>query len=224
MGVEIAALLGFFGVTGFFAAVGAVLAGWMAWRICEKAGFPGWMGLGATLLILTGVGAIIPFVLLWVFAYMRWPRDDEFAAGHAGAGGWSPAGPPAAPVSARGLPPVAGPGGALPPPPRSLSAPAARFRLVSDRMSIDVPTMDGAYLVTAAPATTAQELSIADPSIGTPHARLMVAGARLGLEDLGSAGGSFVDGARLLPEHGPRDISTAQTLRLGALEFRLERS
>ena len=47
MGIEIAALTSFFGLTGAFALVGTVLAAWMAWRIVEKAGLPGWTGLGA---------------------------------------------------------------------------------------------------------------------------------------------------------------------------------
>ena len=76
MGVEIAALMGFFGLTSAFALVATMLAAWMAWRIVEKTGLPGWAGLGAILLTLTGVGSIVPLVLLWVFAYMRWPRDE----------------------------------------------------------------------------------------------------------------------------------------------------
>src|SRR6476661_673893 len=50
MGFDIAALLGLFGLTSAFALVGIVLAGWMCWRIAEKAGLPGWTGLGAILL------------------------------------------------------------------------------------------------------------------------------------------------------------------------------
>ncbi len=76
MGVEIAALMGFFGLTSAFALVATILAAWMAWRIVEKTGLPGWAGLGAILLTLTGVGSIVPLVLLWVFAFMRWPRDE----------------------------------------------------------------------------------------------------------------------------------------------------
>ena len=51
----------------------------MAWRIVEKAGLPGWAGLGAILLTLTGIGTIVPLILLWVFAFMRWPRDEPAA-------------------------------------------------------------------------------------------------------------------------------------------------
>ena len=50
MGIEIAALMGFFGLTSAFALVATILAAWMAWRIVEKTGLPGWAGLGAILL------------------------------------------------------------------------------------------------------------------------------------------------------------------------------
>ena len=91
MGVEIAALMGFFGLTSAFALVATMLAAWMAWRIVEKAGLPGWAGLGAILLTLTGIGSIVPLVLLWVFAFMRWPRDEAPAVARLwrGAGRWT---------------------------------------------------------------------------------------------------------------------------------------
>ena len=76
MGAEIAALGGLFGITSALALVATLFAAWMAWRIVEKAGLPGWVGLGAVLITLTGVGSIVPLILLWVFAYMRWPRDE----------------------------------------------------------------------------------------------------------------------------------------------------
>jgi pSer/pThr/pTyr-binding forkhead associated (FHA) protein len=60
--------------------------------------------------------------------------------------------------------------------------------------------------------------------VGKPHARLMTAGTRLGLEDLGSPSGTYIDGARLLPEHGPRDISAARSIRLGSVELALSRA
>src|SRR2546429_9234132 len=80
MGRDAAALMGLFGLTGAFAVVGAVLAAWMAWRIVEKAGLPGWTGLGAVLLTLAVVSSIVPLILLWVFAFMRWPRDEPATA------------------------------------------------------------------------------------------------------------------------------------------------
>jgi hypothetical protein len=221
MGVEIAALMGFFGLTGAFAVVGAVLAAWMAWRIVEKAGLPGWTGLGAVLLTLTGVGTIVPLILLWVFAFMGWPRDAPATGGVPGFGP-APAGG-AGPQPPSGLAPPA-----LPPPPMALadkrswqlSGPVAGGAIV-------VLVVDGtqpAYVVTGAVATLSSELSLPDPSVGRPHARLLTASGRLGLEDLGSSGGTFIDGARLLPEHGPRDISAARAIRIGSVELVLTRA
>ncbi|MBM3646610.1 MAG: FHA domain-containing protein [Alphaproteobacteria bacterium] len=213
MGAEIAALMSFFGITGAFALVGLALAGWMAWRIVEKAGLPGWAGLGAILLTLTAVGTIVPLVLLWVFAFMRWPRDEPQAAILPGTGG-QPA--PAAPV------------GGLPPPPMAL--PDRRlWRLVGvlpsgGTVALSVDGSSGTYLLTGAMTTAPNELSVPDPSVGRPHARVLVAPGRLGLEDLGSPGGTSVDGARLLPEHGPRDISAVRTIKLGNVELALSRA
>ncbi len=80
------------------------------------------------------------------------------------------------------------------------------------------------WLLTGAPAEKPGELSVPDPSVGRPHARLLVAGERLGLEDLGTPGGTFIDGARLLPEHGPRDISAAGVIRVGTVELTLSKA
>jgi hypothetical protein len=214
MGMEIAALMGFFGLTSAFALVATILAAWMAWRIVEKTGLPGWAGLGAILLTLTGVGSIVPLVLLWVFAFMRWPRDEAVGAGPGY--GAAPAGGPARPG-----------------PPRALAPPAAAladrrgWKLVGSLPGGGVAlTIDGsvaAYVLTGAPAAQRGDLSVPDPSVGQPHARLLIAGGRLGLEDLGTAGGTFIDGARLLPEHGPRDISAARSIRLGTVELALSR-
>lgn len=213
MGGEIAALMGILGLSSVFALIGLVLAGWMAWRIVEKAGLPGWTGLGAILLTLTAVGTIVPLVLLWVFAFMRWPRDEPATAA---IGAVPTAGPPlpASPAS-------------LPPPPVALT----------DRrgwqLSGSLPSGGGVtlaidatrphYVLTGAPVPQAGELSVPDPSVGQPHARLLVAPGRLGLEDLGTPGGTLIDGARLLPEHGARDISAARAIRLGAVELALSR-
>ena len=84
--------MGFLGLTSLLAFAMALLTGWMAWRIVEKAGLPGWTGLGTMLLTLTGIGSIVPLVLLWVFAFMRWPRDEQaLIAGPAAGGGAAPA-------------------------------------------------------------------------------------------------------------------------------------
>lgn len=211
MGVEIAALMGFFGLTGAFAVVGTVLAAWMAWRIVEKAGLPGWTGLGAILLTLTGVGTIVPLILLWIFAFMRWPRDEPAAATAPGFAP-PPTGGPAPSSSPR----------ALAPPPMKL-ADRRGWQLAGGALSL---TLDGslpAYVVTGAAAAQAGDLSVPDPSVGQPHARFLIASNRLGLEDLGSPGGTFIDGARLLPEHGPRDVSAARAIRFGSVELALSR-
>jgi len=195
---EIAALAGFLGLSGAFAVIGLVLAGWMAWRIVEKAGLPGWAGLGAILLTLTAVGTVVPLVLLWVFAFMRWPRDETVPA----VAGSSPA-PAAAP---KALPDRRG------------------WRLVGGGVSLAFDDSVPAYRLTGGLAEQPTDLVVPDPSVGKPHARLLTAGSRLGLEDLGSPGGTFIDGARLLPEHGPRDISAAQSIRLGSVELALSRA
>jgi hypothetical protein len=211
MGVEIAALMGFFGLTSAFALVATILAAWMAWRIVEKTGLPGWAGLGAILLTLTGVGSIVPLVLLWVFAFMRWPRDDPARAlpGY----GSAPAGGPARPASPRALAP-----------PAAALADRRAWKLAGGGLALTVDGSATAYVLTGAPAAQPTELSVPDPSVGRPHARLLIAAGRLGLEDLGTAGGTFIDGARLLPEHGPRDISAARSIRLGTVELALSRA
>ena len=211
MGVEIAALMGFFGLTSAFALVATILAAWMAWRIVETTGLPGWAGLGAILLTLTGVGSIVPLVLLWVFAFMRWPRDDPARAlpGY----GAAPAGGLARPASPRALAP-----------PAAALADRRAWKLAGGGLALTVDGSATAYVLTGAPAAQPTELSVPDPSVGRPHARLLIAAGRLGLEDLGTAGGTFIDGARLLPEHGPRDISAARSIRLGAVELALSRA
>jgi hypothetical protein len=205
MGMEI---LGLVGLSSVFGLIGLVLAGWMAWRIVEKSGLPGWTGLGAILLTLTGIGTIVPLILLWVFAFMRWPRDEMASAAP---------GAPARPSSPA----------ALPPPPAAL-ADRRPWRLSGLSASGPVAlSMDGTlptYLLTGAAAQQANELSVPDPTVGQPHARLFVSGGRLGLEDLGTPGGTRIDGARLLPEHGPRDISAARVVHVGTVELALSRA
>ena len=220
MGPEIAALTGLFGLSGGFALVGTVLAAWMAWRIVEKAGLPGWAGLGSILLTLTGIGSIVPLVLLWVFAFMRWPRDEPASAGPRAN---LQAGPQATPgPAAPGAP------AALPAPPMALADRRA-WRLSGNlpaggAVALSIDGAANAYVLTGAPSAQPTELSVPDPSLGQPHARLLIATGRLGLEDLGTAGGTFIDGARLLPEHGPRDISAARSIRLGAVALALSRA
>lgn len=217
----IASLLGLFGLTSAFALVALVLMAWMAWRIVAKAGLPGWLGLIAVLLTLTAVGAIVPVIALWIFAFMDWPRDGMRLA--------LPGGAPAPPPD----PSPSMPPGALPAPSAALPPPSATPDRRSWRLSGAVAggsvslALDGSlpvYLLTGAAASQPNELCVPDPSVASPHARLLIAGMRLGLEDLGGAGGTFIDGARLLPEHGPRDISAARKIRLGAVELALSKA
>lgn len=217
MGAEIAALTGFFGLTSIFAVVAAGFAGWMAWRIVEKTGLPGWLGLGAMLLTLTGIGSIVPLVLLWIFAFMDWPRDSAPGV---------PARQPAAPQPGGAPTPVARP--ALAAPPVAL-ADRRTWRLSGKAMGggdIALIVNDGvpAYVLTGAAAASPTELSLPDPSVGQPHARILTAVGRIGLEDLGTANGTLIDGARLLPEHGPRDISAARIIRIGSVDLVLSRA
>jgi len=206
MGAEIAALGGLFGITSALALVGTLFAAWMAWRIVEKAGLPGWVGLGAVLITLTGVGSIVPLILLWVFAFMRWPRDEG-----APLVTYTPNSPNAQ---------LAPPRPALPAAPSSPRG----WTLSGAGHTLSFNATSSAWMVTSGPVERPGDLSLPDASVGRPHARLLVAGERVGLEDLGSPGGTLIDGARLLPEHGPRDITAARTLRFGAIDLTLGRS
>jgi hypothetical protein len=213
MGVELAAVMSFLGLTSAFAVVAAVLGAWMAWRILEKAGYPGWLGLAATLVALTGVGWIVSMVMLWVFAFMRWPRDQ--ASGGVVVAGRLPS------------PGIASSPRALGAPPRAL-VDRRGWRLAGtlpNGTPIALGLGDGTaiWLVTGAAAAKPGELSVPDPSVGQPHARLLGAAGRLGLEALGT-GETRIDGARLLPEHGARDISAARVLRFGNVDLALSRA
>ena len=200
MGFDIAAMMGFLGIGGALTLVATIFAAWMAWRIVEKAGLPGWVGLGAVLLTLTGVGSVVPLVLLWIFAFMRWPRDAVATTG-------------AAPQPA-----------AMPSMPPRPIAPPRGWRLTGGGVTLAIDGPLNTWLLTGAPADKPGELGVPNPSVGRPHARLLVAGDRLGLEDLGTPGGTFIDGARLLPEHGPRDISAARLIRVGSVELALSKA
>jgi len=210
MGFDLAALLGLFGLTSAFALVGLVLAGWMCWRIAEKAGLPGWAGAAAILLTVTGIGSLISLILLWVFAFMRWPRDGLALAGASPAAAPGPGMAPAAPA-------------ALPLPPRVL-ADRRGWMLSGSGVALAFDDSRPSYTLTGAAGGGPDELVVAEPSVGRPHARLLTASGRIGLQDLGSPGGTYIDGARLLPAHGPRDITAVRTVKLGNVELALSRT
>ena len=221
------------------AGVGALLAGklfsiimpliflglttWMAWKIMVKAGFPGYFGVFNITGIIPGVGWIIWIILLWVFAFIQWPRD----AASAPRVGYQPPGP----LPPHGLPPLPpGPAApqALPPPPPQLPAPAASGWLLSGTLPDGAPLRfafdeSRPTLVVGAPAAPA-DLTIIDVSIGAPHARLHVLPGRLGLEDLGTPGGTWIDGAQLRPSDGTREITSSRELRFGSVTLTLARA
>lgn len=215
MGVDVAAFLGLFGLTSAFAAIALVLAAWMCWRIADKAGLPGWSGAIAILLTLTGIGSLVSLILLWVFAFMRWPRDGAVKIGAIGAPAPSPAGAPAGTV-----PPSPA---ALAPPPKALADRRA-WTLAGSSVTLAFDDGRAAYTLTGEGSGAAGELVVPDASVGRPHARLLTAAGRIGLEDLGTPGGTFIDGARLLPSHGPRDITAVRAIKLGNVELALSRT
>jgi hypothetical protein len=216
MGFDLAAFLGLFGLTSAFAAIALVLAAWMCWRIADKAGLPGWSGAVAILLTLTGIGSLVSLILLWVFAFMRWPRDGVARVGAIG-------GTVAAPAGA--------PGGAAVPPSAAVLAPPTRaladrrgWTLAGGGVTLAFDEGRAAYTLTGEGSGAAGELVVPDPTVGRPHARLLTAAGRIGLEDLGTPGGTFIDGARLLPSHGPRDITAVRAIKLGNVELALSRT
>ena len=214
MGFDLAAFLGLFGLTSAFALVGLVLAAWMCWRIADKAGLPGWSGAIAILLTLTGIGSVVSLILLWVFAFMRWPRDGAVRLAVAGApAGAAPGRPAGATV----------PTAALAPPPKAL-ADRRGWTLAGGGVTLAFDDSRASYSLTGEGSGAAGELVVPDPSVGRPHARLLTAAGRIGLEDLGTPGGTFIDGARLLPSHGPRDITSVRAIKLGNVELALSRT
>jgi hypothetical protein len=225
MGVDLAALLGLFGLSSAVATLALVLAAWMCWRIAEKAGLPGWSGAITIVLTVTGIGGLVSLILLWVFAFMRWPRD--------GAARWAAMGG-TAPVPA---PPRAGGGVALLPSPEvlapsqtELGAPAGRapdrrrWMLVGGGVSLVFDDGGTHYTLTGEQSGAADELVVPDPSVGRPHARLLTAVGRIGLFDLGTRGGTMIDGVKLGVSDGPRDITAARVIKLGNVELALSRT
>jgi hypothetical protein len=209
MGFDLAAMLGALGLGGAFALVGVALAAWMCWRIADKAGLPGWAGAGAILLTLTGIGSLVSLILLWVFAFMRWPRD-----------GIALVGAPAAPA---GSGPTVASSAALPPPTQAL-ADRRGWVLKGTGVTLGFDDSRASYLLTGEASGVPGELVVPDASVGRPHARLLTAAGRVGLEDLGTPGGTLLDGAQLLPAHGPRDITGVRAVKLGNVVLALARA
>jgi hypothetical protein len=209
---------------GIFSLIVVVFGTWMSWRILEKAGFPGWVVLIVMAInFIPGIGFLIGLVLIWMFAFMNWPRDTGGAVatvratagpapGPTPSGGWGP--PPAAerlpPPGAAPMLPMVRPGWKL----EGSLADGTAFSLVVD---------EAVSQTVVAGAVTHGDVVLADPSVSSPHARLHTAPGRLGLEDLNSTNGTWIDGARLLPVHGVREVTGSKLLRFGAVEARLTR-
>jgi FHA domain len=214
IGVDLAAFLGLFGLTSAFAVIAFVLAAWMCWRIADKAGLPGWSGAGTILLALVpGIGWLVSLILLWVFAFMCWPRDGAAQVATLGAPVAEPAGAVAAPTAL-----------AAPPSPPRILADRRGWTLAGGGVMLAFDDGRAAYTLTGEASGAQGELVVPDPSVGRPHARLLTAAGRIGLEDLGTPGGTFIDGARLLPSHGPRDITAVRAIKLGNVELALSRT
>ena len=183
MGFDLAAVLGLFGLTSAFAAIALVLAAWMCWRIADKAGLPGWAGAAAILLTLTGIGSVVSLILLWVFAFMRWPRDG--VARRRGSSVRRPLHRRARPRarSRRRRPPSRRRARAL--------ADRRGWTLAGGGVTLAFDDGRAAYTLTGEGSGAPGELVVADPSVGQPHARLLTAAGRIGLEDLGTPGRDF---------------------------------
>lgn len=191
------------------------LTTWMSWRIMVKAGFPGPLGLLNITGVIPGIGWFVWIVLLWVFAFIEWPRDAVATARVV----YQPPGP--LPPGAPALPPGPSVPTALPPQPQRLAPPASAGWTLIGTLPSGAPLRfafdeSRPVVVLGAPSAPA-DLTIADPSVGAPHARLHVLPGRLGLEDLGTAGGTWIDGARLQPGDGIREITASRELRFGAV-------
>ncbi len=109
---------------------------------------------------------------------MRWPRDEGAPAGSFGYAGPRGGAPTTGRSSCR---PVDGPARC---PRLALSGTLGNGGTVS----LAVAGTSGTYALTGAPGAAPTDLTVPDPSVGRPHARLMLSGQRLGLEDLGSPG------------------------------------
>jgi len=218
-------------ISFFFGLLAVGLLVFMSWRILEKAGLPGWVAF-VHVLSVTGIGFLATLVFFWVVAFIRWPRDD-YSTAPGGAGHMPPypsqptPSPRAAPAATNApipLPDRAGPA-SLPAPqiaPASQATWALEGKLgdgTPGRLVID--DSRSTYIVSGTEGNDA--LLVPDPSVGSPHARILTAPGRIGLEDLGSPGGTWIDGVRLLPSHGARDIGKSRLIRFGMVELTLAR-
>ena len=197
----------------------------MSWRILEKTGLPGWLAL-VHLLALTGIGMLASLLFFWVLAFIRWPRDEQVAM-PAGGPPLPPQQLPAPrPTSSAPAPTPVAPQTAPITAPANASAATMSWSLagkLSDGTPGHLLVDDSRPLYVVSASEGPDVLIVPDPSIGSPHARILTAPGRIGLQDLGSAGGTWIDNVRLLPAHGARDIGNSRQIRFGAVELTLTR-
>lgn len=205
------------------------LTTWMSWKIMVKAGFPGYLGLFNIAGVIPGIGWLIWIVLLWVFAFIQWPRDAAQAprVAYPPPGGPLPPQGPLPPLGQQALPPGPPPPSALPPPPQQLLPPAATGWTLTGTLPNGAPLRfafdESRPVLTLGSPSAPADLTVVDPSVAAPHARFHVLPGRLGLEDLGT-GGTWIDDAQLLPNNGIREITNSRDLRFGAVTLTLARA
>lgn len=81
------------------------------------------------------------------------------------------------------------------------------------------PLREGVCVVGSGAPATGVDLRLKHPSVSRRHARLVIAGETLRVEDLGSSNGTWVDGRRI---GAPVEIGAGAGLRFGAVEARVE--
>ncbi len=82
-----------------------------------------------------------------------------------------------------------------------------------------LPLSEGVSVVGSASTGAAGDLVLSHPSVSRRHARLVVEGSEISLEDLGSSNGTWVEGRRI---RGKASIGPGSSLRFGSVEGRVE--
>ena len=77
----------------------------------------------------------------------------------------------------------------------------------------------GVYMVGSGPAC---HIQIERPSISTRHAQFVVSNTGIGVSDMGSEGGTFVDGVRLAPNSPPVNTKAGSVIRIGDVDILLK--
>lgn len=68
------------------------------------------------------------------------------------------------------------------------------------------------------------EIVLTDPSVSGRHAQIVTLRDGIGITDLGSTGGTVVDGKKLEPYGKPTPLRQDSEVRLGDVELKLSRS